>query len=300
MAPEQRRRDDAGRVAGRGVGQADDLPDVGHLGAGLRARRRGGHRAAGRRVRRPPARRAHRPDAGPTRAGRRSRRPDRRGGQGTRHRGQALTDEDDARRRAGPRARRDRPCSPRGRRGRRSPARARSGEQAPTASRRPRVANGATAYTAVALGADGLAQPQEDHRRLVLGLEADEQHGLRLLQVGVRHRAPVGSGGDDVLGEELHLLGRVRPGPEVDVVGVQRDARELAVGVRVLDRHAAADEHAGPAGAHAGRPRRRRGPRATRRRAARRPHRGRAAPRAGRAAWRTGRPTGPCRSSTPR
>ena len=40
---------------------------------------------------------------------------------------------------------------------------------------------------------------------------------------------------DHVLGEELEFLGRVRPGPHVDVVGGQRHPGELGVGVGVLD-----------------------------------------------------------------
>ena len=51
----------------------------------------------------------------------------------------------------------------------------------------------------------------------------------------------------DLGGQELGLLGAVRPGPEVDVVGVQGDPRELRVGVGVLDGEPAAGQHAGPA-----------------------------------------------------
>src|SRR3712207_7112827 len=39
------------------------------------------------------------------------------------------------------------------------------------------------------------------------------------------------------------LLGRVRPGAGVDVVGPERDAGELGVGVGVLDRQPATGQH---------------------------------------------------------
>ena len=88
---------------------------------------------------------------------------------------------------------------------------------------------------------DGLAQPQEDDGRLVLWLEAGQQHGGRLLQVGVADAdaAPGHAGG-----QELLLLGRVRAGPHVDVVGVQGHSRELGVGVGVLQGQPTADQNA--------------------------------------------------------
>ena len=72
----------------------------------------------------------------------------------------------------------------------------------------------------------------------------------------------------DLGGEEGGLLGRERPGPEVDVVGAERDAGELAVGEGVLGGEPAAGQDAGVAGLRAGRGRRRRTPRATTRAAA--------------------------------
>jgi hypothetical protein len=47
-----------------------------------------------------------------------------------------------------------------------------------------------------------------------------------------------------VAGQELSLLDRVGAGAEVDIVGLQHNSRELAVGVGILTRHPAADEHA--------------------------------------------------------
>ena len=49
-----------------------------------------------------------------------------------------------------------------------------------------------------------------------------------------------GLGPDDVRGQEVQLLVRVRAGPEVDVVGAGRDPGELGVGVGVLDGQPAA------------------------------------------------------------
>ena len=65
------------------------------------------------------------------------------------------------------------------------------------------MANGAIGEHLQAALADGLAQPQEDDRRFLLGLEADQQHRGRVLQVGVgdRHRLPGDAGG-----QELGLL----------------------------------------------------------------------------------------------
>ena len=105
---------------------------------------------------------------------------------------------------------------------------------------RPREVNGAIDTTWVWCARFGLAQPQEHDRRLVLGLEAGEHDDLRLLQVGV---GDVERRGDHVRGEEGGLLGGVRPRPEVDVVGAERDPGELAVGVGVLGGQPPAGEH---------------------------------------------------------
>ena len=77
------------------------------------------------------------------------------------------------------------------------------------------------------------AQAQERDARLLLGLEADEQHGGGAVEVRERdlQRAT-----GDVVTEEGLLLGRVRAGAAVDVVGAERDAGELAVRVGVLER----------------------------------------------------------------
>ena len=92
--------------------------------------------------------------------------------------------------------------------------------------------------------AGGLAQPEEDDRRLLLGLEADQQHRRRRLQLRVRHRAGLRAEPGHPGGEEVELLGRVRPGPGVDVVGAERDPGELRVRVGVLDGEPAAGQHA--------------------------------------------------------
>ena len=103
----------------------------------------------------------------------------------------------------------------------------------------------------------------------------------RGLEVGVGHRhRPARDRG----GEELRLLVGVRAAAEVDVVGAQHDPGELGVGVGVLERRPAADQHAGA----------RRPPRSGRGRRPRRPPtttpgagcRRRRAP----AGWRSGRP----------
>src|SRR5687768_18198119 len=49
--------------------------------------------------------------------------------------------------------------------------------------------------------------------------EADEDDGRGLLQVRVRHGSALGAGPDDVVRQELLLLGRLGPRAEVDVVG---------------------------------------------------------------------------------
>ena len=79
----------------------------------------------------------------------------------------------------------------------------------------------------------GLAQPQEQDRRLLLRLQRDQQHRGRRLQAGVAHPAALRRGAGDPGGEECRLLGGVRAGPEVDVVGAQRQSGELRVGVGV-------------------------------------------------------------------
>ena len=50
----------------------------------------------------------------------------------------------------------------------------------------------ATANTAVLFRRAALRKPQEHDRRLLLGLEAHEDDGLGLLEVGVGHRSPSG------------------------------------------------------------------------------------------------------------
>ena len=95
---------------------------------------------------------------------------------------------------------------------------------------------------------DRLAQPEEDDGRLVLGLEAGQQHGRGLLQVGV---ADADAAAGHARGQELLLLGRVRTGPHVDVVGVQGHPGELGVGVGVLEGQPPAGQHAdAPPGCH--------------------------------------------------
>ena len=93
-----------------------------------------------------------------------------------------------------------------------------------------------------------LAQPQEDRAGLVLGLEADQHDGVGALEVGVGHRAVAGTAQHHLGGEERRLLGRERTGPEVDVVGAERDPGELAVGEAVLGGDPATGQHADRAG----------------------------------------------------
>src|SRR5690606_17628839 len=102
---------------------------------------------------------------------------------------------------------------------------------------------------ALAVLAPGLAQPQEDAGRLLLGLEADQQDGGRLLQRGVgdARAVEVTAAAGDPGGQEVGLLAAVRPRPEVDVVGAQGHACELAVRVGVLDGEPAAGQDAGAA-----------------------------------------------------
>ena len=96
----------------------------------------------------------------------------------------------------------------------------------------------------LAVAPDRLTEPQEDDGRLVFRLEAGQQHDGGLLQVGV---ADADALPRHARGQELLFLGRVRPGPHVDVVGVQGHPGELGVGVGVLEGQPAAGQHAGPA-----------------------------------------------------
>jgi hypothetical protein len=86
-----------------------------------------------------------------------------------------------------------------------------------------------------------LAQPEEDDRRLFFRVETDGEHGRRRFQVRVR-RLEVAPG--DPRDQEIPLFGRLRPGPEVDVVGAERQPGELRVRVRVFDGQPAAGEDA--------------------------------------------------------
>ena len=93
-------------------------------------------------------------------------------------------------------------------------------------------------------GGARLAQPQEDDRAFVLGLEPGQQHCRRPFQAGVtdRHLLP-----GHVRGQELGFLGRVRAGPQVDVVAGQCDPGELGIAVGVFQGEPAACEHPSPA-----------------------------------------------------
>ena len=192
------RLDDAVGVTGRRVGQPDDVPDLGDLGAGLGARRPDDHREAAlqragleRAALTGPPRDPRQPGAGAL--------GERGGGrQGAGHRGEPLPDEDDAsvlerleRRAAGlepPRSRSTAVSLPGT--GRQQPGR--ELVEAAGGEGRDRIHLG--------LGAPhALAKPQEDDRRLVLRLEPDEQHGLGVLEVGVGHRTAVGAGGHTCL-----------------------------------------------------------------------------------------------------
>ena len=152
--------------------------------------------------------------------------------------------------------------------------------------------------------ADALREPQEDDRRLLLRLEAGEQHGGGGLEVLVGDGAATGTGPATVRREERQLLAGVCARAGVDVVGAERHAGELRVGVGVLDGQPAAGQHADAALVTGGEPgRRRRRPSASVHDAGLQlavvvAHQRRAS--AGRPAWRRGRPSGPCRSSTPR
>ena len=201
-------------------------------------RRPDGRRAAGWAGSRPRPRPGHRPGAAPRPAGHRCARP----AAGTalsvpdRPRG-PLADQDDRVRRIQRRAsarscvqrRRLRARAARRSVWRRSCGRRCSGTGA-------RVQRGQTPL------ADGLAQPQEDRAGLLLRLEADQQHRAGGLQVGVGHAAaPVPA---TAWARKSASSSRVRPGPEVDVVGAEHGAGELGVRVRVLQGQPAAGQHA--------------------------------------------------------
>ncbi len=113
--------------------------------------------------------------------------------------------------------------------------RARRASRVPDSLLKPRDRSGATDEHRHAR-AGCLAQPQEQDRRLLLRLQRHQQHGRRLLQIGVgdpaRFRRHAGHPGS----QELRLLGRMHAGPEVDVVGAQRQSGELGVGVGVGQR----------------------------------------------------------------
>ena len=76
------------------------------------------------------------------------------------------------------------------------------------------------------------------------GSRPSEHDDGRGLEVGVGDVA----GQRDVGGEEVGLLGGVRAGAEVDVVGAEGDAGELGVGVGVLGGQPATGEHGAGAG----------------------------------------------------
>ena len=99
----------------------------------------------------------------------------------------------------------------------------------------------ATAYTRVPCSCDSLAQPEEHDRRLVLGLEADQRRPRRRAR-GRRTSRPAGSRrgrrGTTASSSECGA------GAEVDVVGAEDGAGELAVGVGVLAGQPAPGEHA--------------------------------------------------------
>ena len=108
----------------------------------------------------------------------------------------------------------------------------------------------------------GLAQPQEDRAGLVLGLQADQHDGAGALSRSAY--VDVAWPQHDLGGQELGLLGGVRPGAEVDVVGAEGDPGELGVRVGVLGGQPAAGQRPPAAPARRpGRGRRRRTPRAT-------------------------------------
>src|SRR3954469_21988946 len=99
-----------------------------------------------------------------------------------------------------------------------------------------RVANGARSKTGRPRGwCARPPRPQEDDRRLLLGLEPDEDDGRGGAQVVVGDRAGVRAGAGHRGLEERQLLGRVGAGPGVDVVRAECHPGELRPGVGVLD-----------------------------------------------------------------
>ena len=87
--------------------------------------------------------------------------------------------------------------------------------------------------------ARGSAQAQEDNRRLVLGLQADEQDGGGLVEIGVRR--PERLAGYRRC-KELRLFVASDARAEVNVPGAHGHSRELRVGVGILTREAPTGE----------------------------------------------------------
>ena len=244
-----RRRRRSRRASRPGVlGQAVDAPGGGRVDAGRRRRRPGGHRAAGSAGSRSRPHRGRRPGAAPRPAWRRCVRASRGdGGERARRRSPAA-------RRPGSRRR----C--RARRRRRGPARRRTSASVAGRGRRsacrpscagPLVAYGATDQTRVRCSRLALRSRRKIVPASSSGSSPTRSDGVGGLEVGVR-RTPSGRQ-HDLGGEERGLLGRVRPGPEVDVVGAERDPGEGAVGVGVLGGEPAAGQDAAspPAAAQA-------------------------------------------------
>ena len=120
----------------------------------------------------------------------------------------------------------------------------RGGDQRATHLRQPAGGERCDRGDLQAVLAEGLAQPQEDDGRFLLGLEAREQDRGRGLEIRVGHRhRPARHRG----GQELRLLVGVRAAAEVDVVGAQHDPGELGVRVGILERRPATDQHTGAA-----------------------------------------------------
>ena len=170
--------------------QVGDVPALRHLRAGGRRRRAAGRRAAAPAAHRPPARRVRRRGAAPTPVGRRWLSASRAAAdKPPGDRGQPFADQDD-------RAGFAQSSSPR----RRRPAPSSAAASAPGAVSisvppifvSPRLANGAIGVHRQPVLAGGLAQPQEHDRRLLFGLEADQQHHRRRFQVGVGDGRSVG------------------------------------------------------------------------------------------------------------
>ncbi len=91
-----------------------------------------------------------------------------------------------------------------------------------------------------------LAQPQEDDRGLVLGLQVDQHHPTGVLQVAIAHRLGLAPPGH-LRGQEGGLLGRGDPRPEVDVIGAQHHPGELRPGQVGLHGEPATGEYPHPA-----------------------------------------------------